>query len=81
MMENRNLRSKENNFIRLVYGVSEFFRNVEVLVIKKLYCVELEEKRRIVKKCYGCNFVMYLYKDCLKWKIINEKFLNVRVLR
>lgn len=81
MTENRNLRSKENNPIRPVYGVSEFPRNAEVPVTKKPYRAESEEKRRIAKKCYGCNSVMHLYKDCPKRKITNEKSLNVRVSR
>lgn len=49
MTENRNLRSKENNPIRPVYGVSEFPRNAEVPVTKKPYRAESEEKRRIAK--------------------------------
>lgn len=61
MTENRNLRSKENNPIRPVYGVNEFPRNAEVPVTKKPYPAESEEKRRMAKKCYGCNSVMHLY--------------------
>lgn len=81
MTENRNLRSNENNPVRPVYRVSEFSRNAEVPVTKKPYRTQSEEKRRIVKKCYGCNFVMHLYKDCPKRKNTNEKSLNVRVSR
>lgn len=81
MTENRNLRSKENNPVRPVYRVGEFSRNAEVPVTKKPYRTESEEKRRIVRKCYGCNSVMHLYKDCPKRKITNEKSLNVRVSR
>uniref|UniRef100_K1Q6B4 Uncharacterized protein n=1 Tax=Magallana gigas TaxID=29159 RepID=K1Q6B4_MAGGI len=55
MTENRNLRSKENNPIRPVYGVNEFPRNAEVPVTKKPYPAESEEKRRMAKKCYGLH--------------------------
>uniref|UniRef100_A0A8W8NQE9 Uncharacterized protein n=1 Tax=Magallana gigas TaxID=29159 RepID=A0A8W8NQE9_MAGGI len=56
MTENRNLRSKENNPIRPVYGVNEFPRNAEVPVTKKPYPAESEEKRRMAKKCYGLTW-------------------------